>query len=191
MEILISVISVAAPVVGLIYGVGEHFGWWDRLTGRNAALEAIERLGSVTGYPEGWIFNDQVDARHFRALERRMARKTTQERVSRVLGDGHAPSLIVMGGNPVAIGGVEPTWEQSARLFYSENHPVMMAFGLARPQDGEPDSQHGKICKACTLGELRRWVQAEAEKRRFWVETLMVGLLSIAVALLALRLDGS
>lgn len=46
---------LAAPVVSLIYLLGEFLGWWDYLSGRDKAIEGFNRLSSTNGYPKSWI----------------------------------------------------------------------------------------------------------------------------------------
>lgn len=43
-------LSLAAPAVGLFYGIGEIIGLWDHLFGRDLAFSGVRRIQVATGY---------------------------------------------------------------------------------------------------------------------------------------------
>jgi hypothetical protein len=138
------------PLVGILYAVLEHFGVWDRLSGRDKAVEGLRRLRSCAGYPVNWIYNDKEDKRVFEALCKRI-KNHTQEAVMRALIDaGGNPMLIATAGHPLPINGVDDKWPQEGKFFYSDNHPVLMGFAVSR----SAVHNKGKGDKACTLREL-------------------------------------
>ena len=43
--------AAAVPILTLIYGVGDHYGFWDYARGRTAIIRSLDRLASGEGYP--------------------------------------------------------------------------------------------------------------------------------------------
>lgn len=173
-----------APLVGIFYAVLEHFGVCDRMSGRDKALEGLRRLRSCAGYPVNWIFDDQADKPIFDALFRRIKKHSREEAIISALAAGRRPSLIATAGKPIAIKGVPANWPQDAKFFYSENHPILGVFGVAR---GMQFSQ-GKAEKTCTLRDMEEWLLMEKKNRDFYVGTLMVGTLSAILIVMQTQL---
>jgi hypothetical protein len=104
-QILLSI----APLVTLVFALGEQFGWWDKLTGRSKALEGLERLYSAEGYPKTYIRKDKdEDEAVFRALERRISPRTSDEPIKNLICEGIHPHSITVVGQPIQITGLEP-----------------------------------------------------------------------------------
>jgi hypothetical protein len=172
-----------APLIGIIYSVLEHFGVWDRISGRKSALTGLNRLRNGSGYPTSWIYDDAADREIFESLLRRVRKRTENKRLKEVLNTGSKPSLITTGGAPLSIPQVPYFWPQEHRCLYTENHSVLFVFGVSRSEQGR---QQGKADRACTLKDIDDWLRDEKENRKFWVGTLTVGTLS--VVLIAARL---
>ncbi|MBI1309999.1 hypothetical protein GC176_01740 [bacterium] len=185
----LTVLIFLPPVIALLYAVGEHFGFWDRLTGLNLAREGLIRIRSAEGYPTSWIYSDSQDEGCFKALESRISRRTKSQAIKNVLADGYRPSLITAAGTPIQIHGVPDIWPQELRWMYLNSHPVLYYFGMSRQDTdaAEGNVQKGKAEFVCTIGELESWLDEERNQRKFWVGTLAISLFSIA--LLALRLS--
>ena len=83
--------------------------------------------------------------------------------------------MIVTAGSPHQIEGVDPKWQLNEKTFYSNNHPVMVIFGVER-LGGD-----GKGEKACTIGELQKWIEDEKRTREFWIGSFSITLLSIGL----------
>jgi hypothetical protein len=174
---IVWLLVLAPPLTAIVYATLEWSGQLDRLTGRNVAVEGLERLRSTAGFPTSWIYDDDIDRKVFSTLEGRISKRTTDAQTRSNLDAGHRPTLIATAGAPVAIQGVPEDWPQEARLFYSDEHPVLYAIGSVRG-GGVP----GKATRACTLGELDKWLTSERDGRRLLLGGILVGLLSLSVA---------
>jgi hypothetical protein len=175
---------IISPLITLIFGLGEYFKWWDNLSGRSKALLGFDRLQSVTGFPRGFLYNDEQDKPIFKAVERRIAQNTRDQNLRQILAEGHRISLITVVGEAQAIRGVPQDWKQEARCFYPAEQPVLVGFNVSR--QGSDQSQPGQGIRACTLGDLRDWLNEEKEQRKFWVGTVATSCLSIGCILLRL-----
>jgi hypothetical protein len=69
------ILFLVAPVVALLFALGEYLGWWDCLSGRRDALEGFDRLRSAHGFPESFLFAEE-DQKIFNALVKRIAKNT-------------------------------------------------------------------------------------------------------------------
>ena len=86
---------------------------------------------------------------------------------------GVFPHAITVVGRPIQITGVEP----STRSFiYADIHPVVYIYSFE-----EQNETKEKAAQVTTLGELARWLDNERADRRFWIVSLIVGVLSLIV----------
>jgi hypothetical protein len=179
------ILMLCAPLIGILYSIGEHFKLWDRISGRDKAIEGINRLRSGAGYPVCFIYNDSQDSEIFDALYKRIIKNTTKDNIKGAIRSGHKASLIATIGQPIPITGLPEIWPQEERFFYSENHPVLIAFDVVRNPSKELGNRtNGKGDKACTIKELDDWIRKEESNRKFYIGTLMVGILSISLIVL-------
>lgn len=174
------VLFLAPPLLTLVYAILEHKRFFDWVTGRRLAVEALERLKSAKGFPTSWIYDDDQDRKYFAALEKQISRKTKSEKIRHVLSDGIKPSCITVGGEPVSLRGVPNNWEIGDQRVYLPRHPVMYLFGVTR------DGGEGKGDRVCSLGELDKWLSDEKENRKFVLGAVALGLISITFVVLRL-----
>ncbi len=175
-------LSIAAPLIGILYAAGEYFGTWDYFSGRQEALAGLQRLEAVTGYPASWIYAEGTDQRIFASLLRRLRDFVPKDIATALKESGRKPLLITVGGEPLQLTGVPPEWEQKERAYYSTGHPILVIYGL-RIEDGSRIAE-GKAARACSLGELANKLEREKSNWRFYVGTLMTALLSVALIIL-------
>lgn len=168
---------ILAPFVTLLYKFLGYNKWIDKATGRKLRISGLKRLQTCTGYPDSWIFDDDKDTAEFTALMKSIKSNTKSEKLKTVFKEGHLPTLIVTAGDPYQISGIDSKWNLQEKTYYSSNHPVMVIFGVNR-QGG-----NGKGEKACTLGELEKWIEDEKKTREFWIGTFAISLLSIGLTL--------
>lgn len=154
--------------------------YWTELTGRLLAAEGLERLRSGAGYPVSMIFDDAPDREIFVQLEKRISKRTTSKKIKEILGQGTQPSLISVAGQPVLLIGVPDTWDQKDKCVYLSAHPVLYCFGATRT------GGKGKADKACSIGELEKWLSDEKENRKFVLGAIVLGILSATFIVLRL-----
>jgi hypothetical protein len=176
---------ILGPIIVVIYKILEHFNFWNYLTNRKYALSGLERLKRPSGFPESFIYNEDPDKKEFKALFKRIKRKTKVVKIKKVLKDGYEPSLLTTVGNPILLQGIPPEWEQENRSFYSSSHSVLMSFGVTKNGDGQ-----GKGERCCTLGELEKWIDSEKKQWDFWLGVVVMFIFSIASIILRLEVLG-
>ena len=182
-DAFLNALLFVVPLVSLLFALGEKFEWWDTLTGRTAAKKGMERFYSVGGYPKTWIYRDRIeDKAIFNALERRINHRTSNETVRRLVRQGNRPRIITVGGMPFQITGLEPGMKSSV---YSEVHPILYIYPIESSEEGK-----GKAAQVATLGELSQWLENEQANRRFWIVSVLIGLLSLLVLFISLVASG-
>jgi hypothetical protein len=147
----------------------------DKITGRELRISGLKRLQNCTVFPEGWIFNDNIDTAEFNALIKTIKANTKSKKLQSVFKREHNPTLIMTAGDPYQISGIDPKWDLQEKSFYTNNYPVMVIFGINR------NGGSGKGEKACTLGELEKWIDDEKKNREFWIGSFAIYLLSIGL----------
>lgn len=171
---------LASPLLVFAYRVIKQFGTWDRLFGRDKALEGLKRLKSTAGYPVSWIYDSNEDGKIFEAVLKRLMKNCKEAKIKRLLDDGLRPTLIATAGSPVEIKGVPPEWPQEARFFYPDNQPVLVVFTNAASPPSLSGVQ-GKGDKAFTLGDLSSWLAEEKESLDFAIGTILLGSLAMVI----------
>ena len=161
-----NLLILAAPLLIILYRVIKQIGVWDKLVGRDKALEGLKRLRSTAGYPVSFIYDKQQDIKVFEALFQRMRKHCEKLKIRDVLDDKFRPYLIATAGDPIEIKGLPPDWSLEERFFYPDNQPVLIVFKTPENLDGT-DKQNNKGDKVCTLGELNTWLNEEKESTRF------------------------
>lgn len=163
------------PILILIYKVLEYLNVWNKITGRNKALSGIERLKSVSGFPQSFIYDEEPDKKEFEALYKRIKKNSKNEKIRSLIKEGNRPSLLTPAGSPIMFRGVPLEWEQKNKGFYSSNHSVLMIFGVTRN-----GSDKGNAERCCTLGELEKWIDLEKKAWEFWLGVVVMSIFSIA-----------
>jgi hypothetical protein len=184
MPLLLWILFLAPPALAVLFGTAEHLGWVDKLTGRAAACEALERLNSTAGHPTSWI-EKNGDGRHYRAIEKRISRLTRSRKLRRVLNEGRQPNFITSAGQPLELTKVPDLWPQEHRFVWLPNTPVMYIFGDAsteKVQKGE---------RACSLAEIEDWLKNEKDSQRYMAGVVVLGLISIALLTARLSLQAT
>jgi hypothetical protein len=196
-------IAGASVLAAVNYGL-EYEGIWDRVSGRDLAVEGLRRLKSTAGYtpwhklsgfdlfnaerlksdvPECQIYPD-TDRDVFAALENRISGNTTDPKVLAALRAGKRPDAIVTAGRPEEILGVADEFPPEAKLFYASEHPVGYVFGPQPPQvriTGIQIVGPSAYVHACTLAELDHWLAKERDDRRLLVGGLTIALVGIVL----------
>jgi hypothetical protein len=103
---------LATPLLAFAYRVIKQFGMWDRLVGRDRALEGLKRLRSTAGYPASWLYDNEANANTYEAVYTRLKKNCKETKIKKLLDDGLRPALIATAGSPIEIKGVPPEWPQ-------------------------------------------------------------------------------
>lgn len=177
---MINFLLFLPPILAIFYRWFEYKGVVDKITGRHFALEGLRRLNSGAGHPVSWIYNKDHDQLVFLALEKRISKNTSMEKIKKVIDQGFKPSLISTAGIPMQINGVPNEWPQEERCSYLPNQPVLYVF------DSTDASEAQKGDKACTLAELESWLQEEKDGRLFWLGVVFLGMISIILLIIRL-----
>jgi hypothetical protein len=173
--------AVSIPSLGIIYGYGDHVGWWDNLFGRRTALIALEKLSTAKGVPDILLYDDQAG---FKPLWKFILRGSVNDYLRELAKQGKQPNCIVRIGmiDEPAIGtALPPDTPVSGRA--PETTPLLAVYGYARYPAKENESS-GKANYACTLGDLRKWIDDSRNRERFCVTVLLIGILSIVLIIL-------
>lgn len=166
---------ILAPIITLLYKLLDYNKWIDKVTGRTFRISGLKRLQTCTGFPNGWIYNDEKDKEEYTALMKIIKENTKSEKLKSILKKESQPSIIITAGDPHILNGIDPKWELHEKAYYSNNHPVMVIFGVSR------EGGSGKGEKACTLGDLEKWIEDEKRTREFWIGAFAISLLSIGL----------
>lgn len=185
-----NLLILAAPLLIILYRVIKQIGVWDKLVGRDKALEGLKRLRSTAGYPVNFIYDKQQDIKVFEALFQRMRKHCKELKIRDVLDNEFRPYLIATAGDPIEIKGVPPDWSPEARFFYPDNQPVLIVFTTPENLDGT-DKQNNKGDKVCTLGELNTWLSEEKDRLDFFIGVILFGFASILLTLIRFFISSS
>jgi hypothetical protein len=172
---------LASPSLILAYRSIKQFGVWDRLVGRDKAVEGLKRLRSTAGYPVNWIYDKDDDAKIFEAILKRLTKHCKNDKIKPLLHKGLRPTLIATAGSPVEIRDIPPEWPQEDKFFYPDNQPVLVVF--------QTSPFHGKGDKGFTLGDLNGWLSEEKEWLDFAIGTVLLGALALVISITRVLLD--
>lgn len=178
-------IILSPAIISILFATCRNFGILDVLTGRDHVIQGIERLKNTAGYPINFIYSDKSeDEKIFKELYKRIKKRSKEPTMSLALEIPHQPIYITTAGSPLPIFNVDPQWPQSARFYYSSNHPVLYVFKIDQ-------IQLGKAVKVCTIGDFENWLRDEKEKLDFWVGSIILGILSIVLIIIRLAVNYS
>jgi hypothetical protein len=175
------IIPLLVPIVSLIYAVGDYSNWWDKLSGRTAALEGVQRLASPRNYPDIIIFDDEAE---FKNLFSYIISKTDNKEVIHLYRKGIFPTAILRVGGTLKpdVGDNLPDGWPNPK-FAPASSPIGFAYGHSRP----PGKLDGSNLKPIgSLGDLRQWINDSRNRERFILASVLIGVLSLTVAFLDL-----
>lgn len=169
------------PILSLIYATGEHLQWWEHISGRYLAIKGIERLYSPENMPKILIFADDPE---FRPLFNLIRLKTSKQID---VQNSNMPSAVTRVGGPLRPQG----WETNLPTdypnpdFIPNSSPVVFIYGYSRKDwPRTPKAVNARIVPVCQLQDLDNGIIESREFQRFWVSTLLIGILSVIVVIL-------
>jgi hypothetical protein len=170
------ILPLIVPILSIFYACGDYFAWWDNLSGRLIAVEGLKRLSSPKGFPEIIISDDEAI---FRDLFKFIVQKTDNNKICERLRNGKSPSAIVrIGGtlSPDVGSNLPPDWPNPK--FAPASSPIAVVYNYRKPY-GKIESAN--IEAVGNLGNLRDWIADSRNSERFYVASLLLGLLSVVV----------
>lgn len=169
------ILALSILLITFVYGVGEYLKWWDFLSGRTNALKCYGRFASNENYPKLLIRNNEPE---FLSLIKFIRSKADVPQYDFMMSQGYQVTSVVRVGGTLGHeiqNQMAPEWPKVT--FVPETSPIAFIYS----KDGV-ESQ--KLNRICSLGDIRRWVDAGRENERFWMLTISVGVLSIALWLM-------
>jgi hypothetical protein len=169
------IITLIVPVLSLIYGLGDYCNLWDHLSGRKVAMDGYHRLSQLFG-PSGLIIKQGEP--EYSAVYRILVKHTANEAVQVFHRSGERPHSITRVGGPIGsdLAKQIPEGWPDVR-FVPGTLPLIFVYG-------DPRKGPGKAFRVGTLDELREWLAKSKATERFVVTTILIGLLSVILALL-------
>lgn len=182
----IILLYILGPVIGLTYKVLDHYGFWERLSGRKYVKSALSRMKSGSGYPHSYLFvNEPNDRIEFNAVRKRVRKYTRFTNVRKNFNKKELTAFAIGPvGQPFPILGVDQNWPQEHRRFFSGNHPIIISFSE------NPETLKGIGGKCATINELEEWVQTEKRSWDFYAGVVVISFFSIASILFRLQVLG-
>jgi hypothetical protein len=160
------------PLLSLLYGIGDYQKWWDVLSGRQLAESGIERLATGEGYPKSWIYSRDKE---FGGLLTVINYGTKNQAFRDRLRKGIRPSLITFTAAQRQKINVPSDWPSFYEL--SPSALVLCCYGESKGKFKKEDA-----IWVGSISEVNRWVDSHRNRERFWVTTILLGLLSLLVA---------
>jgi hypothetical protein len=168
-------IPVIVPLLSILYGLADIFGWTDYITGRAHATAGLQRLKHGNGYPETYIYHDEKE---FCAMKRSIDRNTRNAQVA-VNNKIQPPSLISVDGGLTRRGPTPPEWPINVDT--PESAQIMYIYGQERGKGGGTATWVGSIL------EMRQWIETSRNRERFWVMVVMISILSAWIGIIEAR----
>ncbi len=171
------ILILLVPILTILYGCGDYFGFWDVLSGRTNALTSYNRLSSTKGYPEIYIKDSNKE---FPKLYKFLIKHIQEPSIQNLNKQGLMPKAIVRLGGTMGheLKKQMPPDYPDVR-FVSDTLPILFIYEYTREKDN--------AIRACSLGDLKNLIEKLRNRENFLVLTLLLGLLSIIVAVLEIK----
>jgi len=168
-------------MLSLLYATGEYWQWWEHVSGRYLALKGIERLYSSENMPKIMIFADDPE---FPPIFKIILSKTNKQFAIQKYG---MPSAIARVGGPLRPQGwdanLPPDYPNPD--FIPNSSPVVLLYGYSKKEYPKiPKVVGARLVPVCQLQDLDNWIRESRDSERFWVSTLLIGILSVIVVVL-------
>jgi hypothetical protein len=183
MSVIKKSLTLIIIAVSLAYGIGDYYGWCDKISGRNDIENAWNRLTYANSSTEVIILKNEPI---FDALHKFISMRTKNARLPRGRNLKESPSAIArIGGNATLINSDVPEEWEGVKIA-PQNNPIVFLYDYS-----ETDFQQKRKLIAseqvgfvCTLEELRYWIKEGRDSERFWVTTFLIGALSLVLAII-------
>lgn len=172
-----TILPLIIAVIALLYGVLDYSGGTDHLRGRDASLAIWERLSTVPSGDSVIIF---AEDEHFSKGIPFIIANTRNEAVREARTKGVKATAIGRVGSIAHPPGSETFPPQGivVRFYASPSSPIFVGYNYTRH-----DRDSGWAYWLGSLGEIPLWVEESRSQERFIVYTLLLGLLSVVVAI--------
>lgn len=171
-----AILPIIIALVSLFYGVLDYSGTIDRIQGREDAMRIWERLSTVPSGDSVVIFAE------FEPFSQGMPfiiAHSRNEQVQEAAVKGIRATAIARIGGIARPPGTEdyPAYDTVVRFYASPSSPIMIGYNYTYD-----DRDRGWGFSLGCLGEIPQWVEESRSRERFIVYTLLIGILSIVVA---------
>lgn len=180
-KILRKYLSLAVALSAITYATGDYLAWWDGLTGRADIILVLNRLTYNQGGSKVWVFDDEIDMRKVMnficdyTIDDSLVSLTNQDRLPSAfsrMGYATKPDI-----------GDHPEGWPSLYIAYPTS-PVVAVYEYSRGQMSHMEPiDFNKTAFVGTLIDLTDWVEQDRSRERFWIGTLLLSLLSLAVSI--------
>ena len=171
-------IPIIVPLLSILYGLADTFGWTDYFTGRALATAGLYRLKHGNGYPETYIYPAEKE---FRAMRPFIDRNTRNPQVA-INNKIQPPSVISVDGGLTRRGPTPPEWPINVDT--PESAQIMYIYGQERGKG------RGTATWVASILEMRQWIETSRNRERFWVTVVMISILSAWIGIIEARRTG-
>jgi hypothetical protein len=148
------------------------------------ALQGVNRLASPRNFPDIIIFNDETE---FKYLFSFIISKTDNHEVIQLTRKGIRPTAIVRVGGTLKpdVGDNLPDGWPNPK-FAPDSSPVGLAYNYSRPPGA---INRDNLKSVGNLGDVRQWINDSRNRERFFVATILIGILSVIIVILDITRD--
>lgn len=181
------ILNLSILLVTIVYGSGDYFGWWDRMSGRSAAIEGYNILSNKS-VP---ILSKKYHQVYFSSLTRVITQKTKNHKIRERIRDKEFPMLLTRIGAPIKPMHGDPLPERFSNPDYvPDSLPVVYVYfdeNIDLHSENLNSKSPGDLLMSVpvqsiepigTLSDLRRWIEEARNRERFVASIVLIGLLS-------------
>jgi len=176
------ILACILPAIVVSYGLGDYFGWWDQVSGRSIAGRGAARLASGKGYPDMYIYQEELE---FPPLKRIIDQHSVNPQLIARRAASQEPTLITC--TPIRRDKTTLPKGWPDFFFVPSSSPVLYVYGDSRASTFNSN----QVIWVGTLADLPRWIDASRNSERFWVSTIILGIMGILVAILQFERRGT
>ncbi|MBW1729228.1 MAG: hypothetical protein JRJ62_17050 [Deltaproteobacteria bacterium] len=181
MRLLNKILPLLIALASFLFAFGDWTGYWDILKGRDAVMNIWDQFTYTRGGEQLFLWND--DARFEKVYNFILDNSRIEEMHYKVNKDG-APVCICRLGGTVRpdIGDEYIDWPDFRFAYHTT--PIAFVYDYNKGDFRNKKSLNKRqVILCCTLGNLTDWVQEIKERERFFVYVILIGSLSLLIAI--------
>ena len=172
------IVPAIVPLLSILYGLADTYGWTDRLTGRTQAIAGLHRLTHGNGYPVTFITANETE---FCPLIRYINKNSRNPQIG-INNSITNPSTITIDGGLTRKGPTPVEWPVNVDT--PESSHILVIYGQ------DPNNSGGMATWAGSVLEVRQWIESSRNRERFWVSVFAVSFLSIWIGTIKAKKNG-